>query len=124
MGPVKWLTPELVFLKRNTEKKPTARPPLSYYLRHDVETALDKGCARGNYGIYLVDAFGNKVIYTTTSPANPIPADPDRRRRRVRFDRAGSGNQPGPSRQPSRPGFGTGGNGGGDQRVRQLQAMA
>lgn len=53
--------------------------PLSenYYLcAYDAETALDKGRARGNYGIYLVDAFGNKeLIYRDPDIASqsPIP---------------------------------------------------
>lgn len=51
-----------------------------YYLcSYDAEAALDKGRARGNYGIYLVDAFGNKeLIYRDSEIAsqNPIPLRP------------------------------------------------
>ncbi len=80
MGPVKRLTPEVGFPETQNGKEAYGTPwPLgeNYYLcAYDVETALGKGRARGNYGLYLVDVFGNKeLLYRDPEIASqsPIP---------------------------------------------------
>ncbi|MBI2949569.1 MAG: hypothetical protein HYY23_18185 [Verrucomicrobia bacterium] len=83
MAPVKRLTPDVGFPETQNGKEAYGTAwPLSenYYLcAYDAETALDQGRARGNYGLYLVDAFGNKeLIYRDPDIASqsPIPLRP------------------------------------------------
>ncbi len=87
MGPVKRLTPEVGFPESQGGKQVYGTPwPLSekYYLCV-YDAAMREGTARqgtkhrkGNYGIYLVDAFGNKVLIHRTDIAclSPMPLRP------------------------------------------------
>lgn len=83
MGPVKRLTPDVGFpeTQKGQEAFGTAWPlNEDYFLcAYDPETAMGQGRTRGNYGIYLVDAFGNKeLLYRDPriSSQSPIPVRP------------------------------------------------
>jgi len=91
MAPVKRLTPDVGFPESQGGKQVYGTPwPLSekYYLCV-YDSAMRAGGGRqgqkhqkGNYGIYLVDAFGNKVLIyrdPATACLSPMPLRPRRR---------------------------------------------
>ncbi|MBT4820972.1 MAG: hypothetical protein HON70_35005, partial [Lentisphaerae bacterium] len=83
MGPVKRVTPEVRFPETQGGREVYGSPwPLSddYYLcAYDADMTRATRGGRGNYGIYLVDSFGNReLIYRDPEIAshNPIPLRP------------------------------------------------
>lgn len=80
MAPVKRITPDVGFPESQGGREAYATAfPLSedfYLCAYDADMALGKPKAPGNYGLYLLDAFGNKeLIYRDAEIAcqNPIP---------------------------------------------------
>ncbi|MGA2502174.1 MAG: hypothetical protein ABSH20_30895, partial [Tepidisphaeraceae bacterium] len=86
MAPVKRLTPEVGFPESQGGAQAYGTAwPLSedfYLCVYDADRALGKHGAPGNYGIYLVDSWGNKeLIYRDAEIAcqSPIPLRPTQR---------------------------------------------
>ncbi len=80
MAPLKRLTPDIAFpeTQRGTETYGSAWPlSTDYYLcAYDAAMEVPELGAKGNYGLYLVDSFGNKeLLYRDPAIAcqNPIP---------------------------------------------------
>jgi len=85
MAPLKRLTPEVPFpeAERGREVYATAWPLSEdfYLCVYDAEASARRG-TKNNFGIYLLDAFGNKeLLYRdpTTSCLSPIPLRPRKR---------------------------------------------